>query len=94
MRRLIGAVQIEVAIDEDSPLAGRELREIALPEGSVITIIHRDAAVVIPRGNVTLQVGDQLTILSEPAAEAAVRRLLAEVVHSGNTQASREDRTS
>ncbi len=91
VRRLIGAVQIEITIDADSRLIGEELREIGLPEGSVVTIIHREGSVVIPRGNVTVEAGDQLTILSEPEAEATVRRMLAEVLQTGDIQASREE---
>ena len=68
------------------------MREIGLPEGSVVTIIHREGSVVIPRGNVTVEAGDQLTILSEPEAEATVRRMLAEVLQTGDIQASREER--
>ena len=79
VRRLIGATQIELTVDRDSVLVGHELAEIPLPGGAVVTIIHRAGAVVIPRGPVVLEADDQLTILAEPAAEAAVRRLLSEV---------------
>ena len=84
MRRLIGAVQIEFTVEQESGLVGRELREIQLPEGSIVTIIHRQGTVVIPRGQVTVEAGDQLTILAEPVAEAAVRRVLAEVVQAAD----------
>ena len=84
VRRLIGAVQIEFTVKQESGLVGRELREIQLPEGSIVTIIHRQGTVVIPRGQVTVEAGDQLTILAEPVAEAAVRRVLAEVVQAAD----------
>ncbi|MCZ6544597.1 MAG: chloride channel protein, partial [Chloroflexi bacterium] len=84
VRRLIGAVQIEFTVEQESGLVGRELREIQLPEGSIVTIIHRQGTVVIPRGQVTVEAGDQLTILAEPVAEAAVRRVLAEVVQAAD----------
>ena len=84
VRRLIGAVQIEFTVEPESGLVGRELREIQLPEGSIVTIIHRQGTVVIPRGQVTVEAGDQLTILAEPVAEAAVRRVLAEVVQAAD----------
>ena len=84
VRRLIGAVQIEFTVKQESGLVGRELREIQLPEGSIVTIIHRQGTVVIPRGQVTVEAGDQLTILAEPVAEAAVRRVLADVVQAAD----------
>ena len=88
VRRLIGATQIEMTVDRDSVLVGRELAEIPLPGGAVVTIIHRAGAVVIPRGPVVLESGDQLTILAEPTAEAAVRRLLSEVVQTSEIPGS------
>lgn len=88
VRRLIGATQIEMTVDHDSVLVGRELAEIPLPGGAVVTIIHRAGAVMIPRGPVVLESGDQLTILAEPTAEAAVRRLLSEVVQTSEIPGS------
>ena len=88
MRRLIGATQIEMTVDRDSVLVGHELSEIPLPDGVVVTIIHRAGSVVIPRGPVVLEADDQLTILAEPAAETAVRRLLAEVVQTSEIPGS------
>jgi Trk K+ transport system NAD-binding subunit len=77
-----------MTVDRDSVLVGRELAEIPLPGGAVVTIIHRAGAVVIPRGPVVLEVDDQLTILAEPTAEAAVRRLLSEVVQTSEIPGS------
>ncbi len=77
VRRLVGAVQVELSIDPGSHLSGVELRNVPLPQEAVITTIHRDGVVVIPRGTVTLEVGDLLTILCEPGVESTIRRLLA-----------------
>ena len=81
VQRLAGAVLIEVAVERDSELVGRRLREISLPKEAVVTTIHRDDAVVIPRGDVEIEADDLLTVLAEPAVEAAVRRALAPIVH-------------
>ena len=69
-------------------LVGRELAEIPLPGRAVVTIIHRAGAVVIPRGPVVLEADDQLTILAEPSAEEAVRRLLSELVQTSELPGS------
>jgi CIC family chloride channel protein len=82
VRRLIGAVQVEFTVDPESDLVGVELRNVSLPQEAVITTIHRDGVVVIPRGTVALEAGDLLTILSEPGVEQTIRRLLAPVVQT------------
>ena len=74
--RLVGAVQIEATVLPASSLVGCKLREVALPSSAVITTIHRMGSIVIPRGAAQLEAGDLLTILAEPAEEAAVRSLL------------------
>ena len=77
VRRLVGAVQVELSVGPESHLVGVELRNVPLPQEAVITTIHRDGVVVIPRGTVTLEADDLLTILTEPAVESAIRQLLA-----------------
>ena len=81
IRRLVGAVQVDATIDSDSPMAGMALRDIALPQQAVISTIRRQGVVVIPRGSVVLETGDEVTVLVEAGFEDAVRRLLAEIVH-------------
>ena len=81
VQRLAGAVLIEVAVEPDSELVGRRLKEISLPKEAVVTTIHRNDAVVIPRGDVVIEADDLLTVLAEPAVESAVRRVLAPIVH-------------
>jgi CIC family chloride channel protein len=92
VRRLVGAVQVELSVDPASHLVGVELRNVPLPQEAVITTIHRDGVVVIPRGTVTLEAGDLLTILSEPAVEQAVRRLLAAEVEQTDADRDSEGR--
>ena len=88
VQRLAGAVVVEVAVDSHSDLIGRQLKEISLPKESVVTTIHRDGNVVIPRGDVEIEAGDLLTVLSEPEMESAVRRVLASVVQAAEPDPS------
>ena len=48
-------------------LIGRSLKEILLPEGTLIALVRRGPDVVIPRGATVLERGDRLTIIGEPA---------------------------
>ena len=81
IRRLVGAVQVDTTIEAGSVLAGVSLQEVRLPQQAVVSTIRREGVVVIPRGSVRLEPGDELTILVEAGFEGAVHRLLAEVVH-------------
>ncbi|KAA3659953.1 MAG: amino acid permease, partial [Calditrichaeota bacterium] len=47
-------------------LIGKEIWQLTLPEGSLITIIYRKGQILIPRGRTMLQKHDRLTIIGEP----------------------------
>jgi amino acid transporter/mannitol/fructose-specific phosphotransferase system IIA component (Ntr-type) len=48
-------------------LIGRALKDIPLPEGTLIALVRRGPEMVIPRGATVLERGDRLTIIGEPA---------------------------
>ena len=43
---------------------GPRIRDLALPEGSVITLITRGSEIILPKGNTRLRGGDQVSILA------------------------------
>jgi amino acid transporter/mannitol/fructose-specific phosphotransferase system IIA component (Ntr-type) len=49
-----------------APWAGRPIRALDLPTGSLVALIRRDGHGIIPRGDTVLRAGDQLTIIGEP----------------------------
>lgn len=53
-------------------LIGRQVRELDLPEGSLIAMIHRAGKIVVPRGNTRLLEDDRLTLIGDPAG---IRRI-------------------
>ena len=69
---------IDVTIPEDALVAGKEIREIGMPEGSTIAAIHRDGELIIPRGSTVLKVGDRLTILAKAGVVERVANLIKE----------------
>ena len=85
IRRLVGAIEIEARVEPGSHAAGRTVSEMALPEASVITAIHRKGEIVIPRGSVRLEANDLAVVLSVPPEEADVRALFV------NTEAQRNN---
>jgi trk system potassium uptake protein TrkA len=72
-----GDVQIvEAQLDGDSPVIGRELRELALPAGSSIALLIRDDRAQTPRGETRLRVNDKVLAVTSAESEAALRNLL------------------
>ncbi len=45
---------------------GKKIKEIELPEGCLIAIIHRRNDIVVPKGDVELMEGDTLTVIGYP----------------------------
>ena len=54
--------------ETSSVLIGRPLREIDLPDGSLIALIHRGSAILVPRGDTILREGDRLSFVGDPEA--------------------------
>ena len=52
---------------ESAGLIGATLRDLKMPEGCLVALIRREGVIVVPRGATTLQEGDRLTIIGEPA---------------------------
>lgn len=72
-----GEVQIvEAQLDSDSPVIGREVRDIRLPEGSMIAVVIRNERAQSPRPETTLRAGDKLLAVTSAEREAELRSLL------------------
>jgi APA family basic amino acid/polyamine antiporter len=56
-----------------SDLIGLELRDISLPEGTLIAMLRRGDELVFPRGNTALQAGDRLTVIGRPEGVETLR---------------------
>jgi trk system potassium uptake protein TrkA len=72
-----GELQIvEAQLDADSPVVGRELRELSLPEGSHITVLIRNERAIAARPETKLAVGDRVLAVTSAEREAELRSLL------------------
>ena len=49
-----------------SEMVGKALRELDLPEGSLIALIHRAGKMTVPSGSTVLKEDDRLTIVGQP----------------------------
>jgi basic amino acid/polyamine antiporter, APA family len=50
------------------PLIGLKIKEINLPEETLVAIIHRDGQIIVPKGHTVLEEQDRLTIISNSRA--------------------------
>ncbi len=60
---------ISLVLRENSKTAvfiNHEVRDLALPEGCLITLIHREGNIIVPHGRTLLHADDRLTIIGYP----------------------------
>jgi trk/ktr system potassium uptake protein len=67
---------VEVRLAADSPAGGRTLIELDVPRDATVVAVLRGEHVVVPRGDTTLEAGDEVLVLVTPESENEVRRLL------------------
>jgi len=72
-----GKVNItEVVLKETSPVIGQSLREIKLPENSLIGYVLREGQPIVPRGETVLQNRDRLIVITLPENHGQVLKIL------------------
>ena len=67
---------LEIVMPTASPVLGRPLKDIDVPEGAVIGIIVRGSEVVIPSGEDHLEAGDHVIVFALPEAIPRIERFL------------------
>ncbi len=69
----------ELALPASAPAAGKTLSELGLPRNALIATITRDGDPIIPRGDIRLQGGDRVLLVTKVEEESlAIRHLLGE----------------
>jgi trk system potassium uptake protein len=67
---------VRVDLPEDSPVINKEVKDILLPEDSVLVSILRGDDVIVPKGNTTLLSGDDVVALTAIGNEPQLLSLL------------------
>jgi len=69
---------VEIAVDEESVLAGRPIRESAadVPARMVIGAVTRDGEVITPRGETVIEPGDHIVVFADAGAVDEVLSVL------------------
>jgi H+/Cl- antiporter ClcA len=72
-----GAVPVEVRVGAGAPVAGRSIRDAALPSGTIVVSVERDGALRFGEGDTMLEPGDLVSMLAEPASVPLLREKVA-----------------
>jgi CIC family chloride channel protein len=77
--RLTGTEFVEIHVERGSPLAGRQVRELTLPEDCLLTTARRGDKVILLHGDTRIQEDDQIVALAHPdCAQQLVQTFKAE----------------
>jgi cell volume regulation protein A len=63
---------IEIELIEDSPAIGLSIGELVLPAQTIIAVVARGEATLIPKGSTRLEVGDHVFIITKLLDKQAV----------------------
>ena len=67
---------VEVQISEDSPVAGKRVEALRLPDGARLISVMRDGQAEIAVGATELRSGDQVLAILQPGKEDELRKVL------------------
>jgi trk system potassium uptake protein len=68
---------IELEVGAGSQAAGRSVREVTLPEGSLIISVLREGTGFVPKGDSVVEAGDQVMLILDPGLESEITPLFA-----------------
>ena len=55
-------VTLELAVEPHSPMDGRRVRDLGMPEGCLMVMVNRGGREMVPSGGTRLQAGDHVTV--------------------------------
>jgi len=73
-----GVGLIETTLSENSTAVGRSLSELQLPGGAIVAAVVRNGQPTVPGGAFTLEVDDEILVISESATEDDIRNVFQE----------------
>jgi cell volume regulation protein A len=71
----LSGVLLSFYVDEALDITGVPLSELPFPEGTAVTLILRDDAILVPKGHSTLEPGDHVYVATEHGDRAFVQLL-------------------
>ena len=68
---------ISTMVDERSELAGKRVKDIRFPDDVLLTAIHREKKLIIPKGTTKIKAGDRIQVHFPREAKPALTEFLA-----------------
>lgn len=66
----------KLTLPDDNPLIGRQVCDIALPEGAALVAVQRGERVILPRATEALQAGDEMLFAAASGIDDEVRAVV------------------
>ena len=66
----------EIILDADSPVSGKRLKDISLPQNALVAVIIRDNQPIVPRGANELLAGDRVVLITLPENHGPVLKAI------------------
>lgn len=67
---------VEARVSDQSPVIGKLLSQINLPDKTVVAAVARDGRLFVPSASTELRSGDDLIAITQPEQEDSLRRIL------------------
>jgi trk system potassium uptake protein TrkA len=67
---------VELTLPDDTPLAGRAVRDVVLPKDAALVTILRGGRVIVPQADDPLEAGDELLFVAAADVEGEIRKAL------------------
>ena len=67
---------IELEVAPESPVVGRPLAELSMPDGSLFISVLRDGSGFVPKADTVIDAGDRVLLVLEPGLEETVTAYL------------------
>jgi trk/ktr system potassium uptake protein len=74
--RDVGASFVEKQVGANSPVVGKSLNALDLPDDFLVPLVIRNGKAIIPNGQTVLQAGDEIVAVSTLEQEGTLERLL------------------
>jgi CIC family chloride channel protein len=74
--KLTGTEFVEFLVEPGSPLAGRRVRELSLPDDCLLTTLRRGNKVIVVRGDTTIRDGDRIIALADASSAQRLQEIL------------------
>ena len=75
--RNLNAEIVDYTIAGGSPVAGRTVNSLGLPEGAIVALVSRNGQLIPPRGSTRLESGDHLFVIAQTHDRPAVDKVFA-----------------